>query len=303
MRSKPRLPPLGSLRAFEAAARLSSFRLAGDELGVTQSAISHRIAEVEAELGVKLFERLPRGVKLTDAGMLYYPYIFEAFERVTRGTALIKRIGTKDDLAIETYATIAIRWLIPRLAGFRQINPALAIRIGTSQLDWELNIDSSDIGILYMTRPERPNLHYHMLMKAQLFPVCSPQIASQIDPHHGHQSLQALPRLALYTAPEEWNLWLEAAGETQAAFPVTLTFDTYLTALQSALDGHGIALAPDFLVADDLKAGRLIAPFTLQVAQPGAWYAICRKERTGEPRISQFLDWLTEQFTPRPPSF
>lgn len=166
MMSKPRIPPLGALRAFEASARLLSFRLAGDELGVTQSAISHRIAELETILGVKLFERLPRGVSLTDAGTLYYPYMRDAFEKIARGTALINRIGTTDDLALETYATFAIRWLIPRLTDFRKVNPNLAIRIGTSQLDWELNIDSSDIGIIHTTRPERMNLHYRLLVKA-----------------------------------------------------------------------------------------------------------------------------------------
>ncbi|MDA4629801.1 LysR family transcriptional regulator, partial [Escherichia coli] len=180
MMSKPRIPPLGSLRAFEASARLLSFRLAGDELGVTQSAISHRISELEAILGVKLFERLPRGVALTDAGTLYYPYMRDAFEKIARGTALINRLGTTDDLAIETYATFAIRWLIPRLTDFRKVNPNLAIRIGTSQLDWELNIDSSDIGIIHTTRPERMNLHYRLLVKAEMFPVCSAAVAARI---------------------------------------------------------------------------------------------------------------------------
>lgn len=297
MMSKPRIPPLGSLRAFEASARLLSFRLAGDELGVTQSAISHRIAEIETILGVKLFERLPRGVALTDAGTLYYPYMRDAFERIARGTALINRIGTTDDLALETYATFAIRWLIPRLTDFRRINPGLAIRIGTSQLDWELNIDSSDIGIIHTTRPERLNLHYRLLIKADMFPVCSPAVAARTD---GLKNLNKIPRLALYTSPEDWGTWLDAAGVTDGAQAVTLKFDTYLAALQSALDGQGLAVAPDFLVADDLRAGRLVAPFSLKVPQPGAWYMICRKERVNEARIRQFESWLVDQFVSEP---
>jgi LysR family transcriptional regulator, glycine cleavage system transcriptional activator len=296
MMSKPRIPPLGSLRAFEASARLLSFRLAGEELGVTQSAISHRIAELETILGVKLFERLPRGVSLTDAGTLYYPYMRDAFERIARGTALINRIGTTDDLALETYATFAIRWLIPRLTDFRKVNPNLAIRIGTSQLDWELNIDSSDIGIIHTTRPERMNLHYRLLVKAEMRPVCSPQVAARIEGDVGAQALAKVPRLALYTSPEDWGTWLEAAGIADTAQAVTLKFDTYLAALQSALDGQGLAVAPDFLVADDIQAGRLVAPFPLKVPQPGAWYMICRKERVGETRIRQFERWLVEQF-------
>lgn len=295
--SKPRIPPLGSLRAFEASARLLSFRLAGDELGVTQSAISHRIAELETILGVKLFERLPRGVSLTDAGTLYYPYMRDAFEKIARGTALINRIGTADDLAIETYATFAIRWLIPRLTDFRKINPNLAIRIGTSQLDWELNIDSSDIGIIHTTRPERMNLHYRQLVKAQMRPVCSPAVAERITGDTDAKALGKVPRLALYTAPEDWGTWLDAAGITDTARTDTLKFDTYLAALQSALDGQGVVVAPDFLVQEDIKAGRLVAPFSLKVPQPGAWYMICRKERVGEARIKKFENWLADQFS------
>ncbi len=297
MMSKPRIPPLGSLRAFEASARLLSFRLAGDELGVTQSAISHRIAELETILGVKLFERLPRGVSLTDSGTLYYPYMRDAFEKIARGTALINRIGTADDLAIETYATFAIRWLIPRLTDFRKINPNLAIRIGTSQLDWELNIDSSDIGIIHTTRPERMNLHYRQLVKAQMRPVCSPAVAERITGDTDAKALGKVPRLALYTAPEDWSTWLDAAGITDTARTDTLKFDTYLAALQSALDGQGVVVAPDFLVQEDIKAGRLVAPFSLKVPQPGAWYMICRKERVGEARIKKFENWLADQFS------
>ncbi|RCS24480.1 LysR family transcriptional regulator [Phyllobacterium salinisoli] len=291
-----RIPPLGSLRAFEASARLLSFRLAGDELGVTQSAISHRIAELESILGVKLFERLPRGVSLTDAGTLYYPYMHDAFEKIARGTALINRIGTTDDLALETYPTFAIRWLIPRLPDFRRINPSLAIRIGTSQFDWELNIDSSDIGIIHTTRPERLNLHYRLITKAEMFPVCSPAVAARMDGETGTAALARVPRLSLYTAPEDWSTWLEGAGIGDTNRAITLKFDTYLAALQAALDGQGLAVAPDFLVADDLRAGRLMAPFEAKIPQPGAWYFICRRERVNETRIRQFERWLVEQF-------
>jgi LysR family transcriptional regulator, glycine cleavage system transcriptional activator len=112
----------------------------------------------------------------------------------------------------------------------------------------------------------------------------------------GTKALNRVPRLALYTAPEDWGTWLEAAAMTDSGQVVTLKFDTYLAALQSALDGQGLVVAPDFLVADDIKAGRLVAPFNHKVPQPGAWYMICRKERMGEARIRQFERWLVEQF-------
>ena len=291
-----RIPPLGPLRAFEAAARLQSFRLAADELGVTQSAISHQIAALESFLRVKLFERLPRRVSLTDAGILYAPYAREAFERIARGTALMTRLSTHDDLVIEAYPTFVVRWLIPRLAMLRDAKPDLNIRLGTSQLDWELNIDAADIGVIYTTRPERPHLHYRRLTQARLVPVCAPALATKMGGRSQRNKLQGLTRLVLYTAPDDWRVWLEAVGLPDRDRQPTVKFDSYLTAIEAAVDGHGIAIAPHFLVAQDLKAGRLASPFDLAVQQPGAWYLICREERRTDARIVWFERWLVEQF-------
>jgi len=290
------LPPLGPLRAFEAAARLLSFRLAGEELGVTQSAISHQISALEAFLKIKLFERLPRRVVLTDAGILYAPYARAAFERIASGTSLISRIGNTDDLIIEAYPTFVVRWLIPRLALLREARPDLNIRFGTSQLDWELNIDSADVGIIHTSRPDRPHLHYKHLAQATLVPVCAQSLAAKMGRDGVPRMLRRVTRLVLYTAPDDWRTWLDAAGLADWDRQPTVKFDSYLTAIEAAIDGHGVAIAPQFLVAGDLHSGRLVRPFELAVAQPGAWYLICREERREEPRIVWFEHWIAEQF-------
>ena len=293
---KAPLPPLGALRSFEAAARLLSFQRAAEELGVTQSAVSHQIAALEHYLNVKLFERLPRRVVLTDAGILYAPYASAAFERIASGTALLRRIGNTDDLVIEAYATFVVRWFIPRLDAIRQARPGLQLRFGTSQLDWELNIDSADVGVIYSHRTDRPNVYYRRLVQAQLVPVCTSRIRDLLGATPTPGALRRHTRLVLYTAPDDWRLWLEAVGLHDWADQAAVKFDSYLTAIEAAVDGQGIAIAPEFLVADDLQAGRLVRPFELSVAQPGAWYLICRADRRHESRISWFEEWIVAQF-------
>ncbi len=293
---KMHLPPLGPLRTFEAAARLLSFQRAADELGVTQSAVSHQIAALEEFLKVKLFERQPRRVVLTEAGILYAPYARAAFERIVSGTSLITRISNTDDLIIEAYPTFVVRWLIPRLTALRKARPDLKIRFGTSQLDWELNIDSVDVGIIHTLRADRPHLYYRPLVQPQLVPICTQALAAKLGSAAGPRTLRRCTRLVLYTAPDDWRIWLEAAGIGDGDHQATVKFDSYLTAIEAAIDGQGVAIAPEFLVAEDLRTGRLVRPFGLAVAQPGAWYLIYREERREDPRIVWFESWIAAQF-------
>ncbi|HVW71487.1 MAG TPA: LysR substrate-binding domain-containing protein [Steroidobacteraceae bacterium] len=296
---KMHLPPLGPLRTFEAAARLLSFQRAAAELGVTQSAVSHQIAALEDFLKVKLFERLPRRVALTEAGILYAPYARAGFERIMTGTSLLTRISNTDDLIIEAYPTFVVRWLIPRLTALRKARPDLKIRFGTSQLDWELNIDSADVGIIYTDRTDRPQLHYRRLVQARLVPICSRPLAEKMGSPASPRILRRCTRLVLYTAPDDWRTWLEAAGVQDGDDPPIVKFDSYLTAIEAAIDGHGIAIAPEFLVAADLRSGRLVRPFDLAVPQAGGWYLIYREERRDDPRIVWFEKWISDQFASR----
>jgi LysR family glycine cleavage system transcriptional activator len=283
------LPALAALRAFEAAARHLSFRRAAEELRITQSAVSHQIARLEEGLNTRLFRRLARRVELTEAGAQFYPFVREGFERLTQGTALLTRKGIAGDLTVQVYVTVAVRWLIPRLFGFQQDNPDLLVRLSTSHLDWEFDADTGDVGIIYTTRPNRARLHYAPLFKASLFPVCSPELALNLaEP----SDLERQVLLQVYTASEDWRVWLAAAGLTTVGGRAAPTFDSYLLALEAAVEGQGVAVAPHFLVAADLRAGRLVRPFETKVEQPGGWFLVCRVERRAESAIVRFRDWL-----------
>jgi LysR family glycine cleavage system transcriptional activator len=283
------LPALAALRAFEAAARLSSFRRAAEELRITQSAISHQIARLEESVNTRLFRRHARRVELTEAGAQFYPFVRDGFERLAQGTALLTRKGLAGDLTVQVYVTVAVRWLIPRLFGFQRDNPDLLVRLSTSHLDWEFDADSCDVGIIYTTRPNRSQLHYAPLLKANLFPVCSPELA----PHLAQPAdLERQVLLHVYTAAEDWRAWLGAAGLAAIGGRAAPKFDSYLLALEAAVEGQGVAIAPHFLVAADLRAGRLVRPFEAQAQQPGGWFLVCRGERRAEAPIVRFRDWL-----------
>ncbi|MDO8362382.1 MAG: transcriptional regulator GcvA [Actinomycetota bacterium] len=288
----PNLPPLASLRAFECAARHLSFRAAADELAVTQSAISHQVAELERRLGVKLFHRHSRRVELTAAGAQYQPYLREAFDRIAQGTALVRAAAPGRELDVQVYVTVAVRWLIPRLHSFTTAHPDIRVRFNTSHLDWEFDEAAGDVAIVCTDQPHRPGLHATHLFDAHLTPVCSPSLV------HGGIGLRQPADLVnhsllqLFTAADEWSVWLQAAGVPVGIGRSALRFDSYLLALEAASDGQGVAIVPRFLAAGDLRGGRLVAPFALQVPQPRHWYLVCRADRRGEPGISAFREWL-----------
>jgi LysR family glycine cleavage system transcriptional activator len=156
------LPPLSALRAFEAAARHMSFRVAAEELGLTQSAISHRIAALEQHFGARLFDRAGRRIALSEPGRLLFPLVRDAFDRLAQGAELLRRARMTDDLRVQVYVTVAVRWLIPRLHRFQAANPNIVVRINTSVLDWEFDPDIADLGLICTQAPDRPRLHYDL---------------------------------------------------------------------------------------------------------------------------------------------
>lgn len=289
------LPPLAALRAFDAAARHLSFRAAATELSVTQSAISHQIADLERRLGVPLFLRTSRRVELTEAGALYQPYVREAFERIAQGTALITLAAPARELDVQVYVTVAVRWLIPRLHSFTSAHPEVKVRLNTSHLDWEFAEGESDVAVVCTDRPDRPGLHATHLFDADLVAVCSRSLA-----HAGMGMRQPVDLvnhalLQLYTAVDECQVWLAAAGVPQVTGTGTVRFDSYLLAIEAAIDGQGVAIVPSFLVGADLRSGRLVDPFGVRTPQPRRWYMVCRAERHDQPPIAQFRDWLRAQ--------
>jgi LysR family transcriptional regulator, glycine cleavage system transcriptional activator len=283
------LPPLTALRAFEAAARHESFRLAADELSITQSAVSHQIANLEKHLGKALFQRSGRNAVLTAAGQAFFPFIHEAMQKIDTGARLLAR-PSPQELTVQVYVTMAARWMMPRLHRLQAACPDLMVRFNASQMDWEFDPASADVGIICTLQPNRPGLDYIPLFEAGLIAVCSPKLFAETV-----QASYALIRqtlLEVYTASNNWDVWLSAAGIERSAAAASIRFDSYLLALEAAADGQGIALVPDFLAAPDLQSGRLVQPVPLSVPQPEKWHLVARKGKFQEPAAARFRDWL-----------
>jgi LysR family glycine cleavage system transcriptional activator len=289
------LPPLASLRAFDAVARHLSFRAAAEELSVTQSAVSHQIAELEQRLGVAVFHRQHRRVALTDAGALYHPYVREALQRLQQGTALVTLGSTERELDVQVYVTVAVRWLIPRLYSFTSTHPDVKVRLNTSHLDWEFAADESDVAIVCTDAPDRPGVHATHLFDARLVAVCSPALAHAGLGLRQPADLVNHSLLQLYTAVDECDDWLRAAGVPQITGAGTVRFDSYLLAIEAAVDGQGVAIVPDFLVGADLRSNRLVTPFDTAVPQRRRWFLMSRDEQADQRPVQLFRDWLRSQ--------
>lgn len=281
------LPPLNAIRAFAEAARHGSYATAARALHVSPSAISRFVKLLEAHLGVTLFQRKPAGLVLTKAGKDYAAEISAALARIEEAGRALKAPAA-EALVIGAGPTLAMRWLIPRLPAFQSAHPDIEVRISTAiegaapmRDDWHAAIRLGD--------GHWPGLVSHLLFTAELFPVARPDIAAQLK---SPAALAKAKLLSSTNAPDDWPRWLEAAGLDPALARKARAFDYPAFALQAALDGLGVAMARAPFVADDLNAGRLVAPFGLSVPREGGWYLIHRTSAAMPPGFARFRDWL-----------
>ncbi len=286
------LPPLTTLVAFEAAARLLSFKAAAEELRVTQSAISHQIASLERSLSTTLFSRLPGRVELNQEGSLYFPVIQDALDRIAFTTDLIRQAGTPASLTVQVYVTVAVRWLIPRLQKFRESSPEIAVNLDAGLLDWEFNPDRADIGLIYTRTPNRPNVTYALLRRERLIGACSPDVARSIQTP---EDLGRFSFLAVNGTMEDAAIWAASVGASGLSQKSSPLFDSNLLAIEAAINGQGLVVVPEFLIETDLASGSLVAPFSSDAMQPGGWYLTCLERRGNEKAIRKFLKWIQGQ--------
>jgi LysR family glycine cleavage system transcriptional activator len=292
------LPSLNGLRAFEAAARLTSFTLAAAELNVTQTAISHQIRRLEDQLGRKLFIRQNRALTLTREARDYLPAVRAAFEDLRRATARLQRIEHDDRLTVSTTASLATKWLISRVAAFQDANPGLEVRITTSTHLVDFRREEVDLAVRY-GRGNWPGLRAHWLMAERLFPVCSPALLNHANPLRQPADLAHHTLLHTTVSRDDWRLWLTAAGLPHAiAARRGLTFDFGFMAIQAAVDGLGVALGGVHLVEADIAAGRLLAPFDTELPQDAGYYVVTPEATVDTQKIALFRDWLIASANP-----
>jgi DNA-binding transcriptional LysR family regulator len=292
------MPSLDLLAGFEAAARHLSFTKAGEELFITQSAISRQIKELEDQLGVELFYRRHRSLALTEAGQQFYAAAAQVLTTMRTATSRLKNQSGKRPLAVTTTASFAALWLIPRLAGFRRKYPEVDVRITADTRVHDLERDGLDLAIRHGAASlAGPNAI--RLFGERVFPVCSPKLLKKIplrqpaDLKH-HTLLQ-------YDDPEtrhpwlHWKTWFEVAGIADLRPAGTLTFSGYEQIIPAAVAGHGVALGRTPLVKDLLASKELVAPFKSSADPARAYFAIVSKNAEGRPEVADFVAWLKEE--------
>jgi LysR family glycine cleavage system transcriptional activator len=285
-----RLPPLNAVKAFEAAARHASFTRAADELHVTHGAVSRQVQMLEAWLGAPLFERHNRRVVLTEAGAAFAAEIGAALDRIALATARQVERGRPRLLHINALATFTLRWLIPRLSGFQRANPAIEVRLTTSNVPLAQLTEPFDVAI--RGGPDtRPGHVAEPFLSERRIPVCSPALLRRL-PLGEPAQLRQHTLLHAATLPRVWPDWLRAAGVPDLTPQASVTLEHFYLTLQAALDGLGVAMGPERLIADDVAAGRLTLPFAGPALPARSYYTYVPEARAEDPAIRAFCGWL-----------
>ncbi|WP_114954668.1 LysR family transcriptional regulator [Sphingosinicella terrae] len=277
--------PLNQLRAFEAAARHLNFTRAAIELCVSQGAVSHQVALLEQRLGARLFRRLPRGLALTDEGAALVPVLAESFDRVGATLDLFVGGRFREVLNVGVIGTFAVGWLLPRLHRFARDHPGIDLRLMTNNNRVDLAGEGLDCAIRYGDGAWHGTQAVPIL-DAPLAPLAAPPVAARLK---APADLQRETLLRSYRA-DEWPRWFALAGAASPPLrgPV---FDSSALMIAAALSGHGIALAPPVMFANELSAERLVQPFA--IALPAGRYWLTRlnsRRETAAMRV--FREWL-----------
>jgi len=276
--------PLNALRAFEASARHLSFTRAAEELCVTQAAVSHQVKGLEARLGATLFRRLARGLVLTDEGQALLPVLTDSFERIGRAMQRFQDGAVREVLTVGVVGTFAVRWLLPRLARFREANPLIEVRLRTHNNKVDLVAEGLDMAIRFGDGAWH-GVQTDEIFKAPLTPLCTPQLASRLD---GAQALASLPLLRSYRR-EEWPAWFAVAGVEAPAISGPV-FDSLSLMVQAAIEGVGVALAPPVMFGRELHARQLVQPFPI-LAEAGSYWLTALKSKPPSPAMAAFREW------------
>lgn len=255
-----KLPPLASLRAFEAAARHLSFKRAAEELAVTPTAVSHQVRQLEDRLGVRLFERHPRQVVATAAAMELYPVLRDGFDAFARALEVVADRRARRSLTLSATSAFAARWLVPRIGSFRRAHPGLDLRLHASDEPVRLEGRDIDAAIRYGRGPY-PGLVALPLAADRFAPVCSPALRLRRRADLGRWPLLHFEWRHRRADNPTWRRWLERAGMHEAQPDSGIVFSDENHAIQAALAGQGVALLSLLLVAPDLRSGALVQPF------------------------------------------
>lgn len=300
------LPGTGSLKVYEASGRHLNFTRAAQELNVTPAAVSHQIKEIEDQLGVRLIERTSRSMHLTEAGQILHAAVGEALNGLNRALARLDKGREGARLKVSASTSVAAKWLVPRLDDYMKLYPQVEVQLDVSDRVRDFDRDGIDAAIRF-GNGNYPGLRADRLFDNTIFPVCSPALLKRKKPlKHPRDLLQHRLIHVEWSGQgitwPNWRMWMLAAGVSDFNETSGLHLDNSGLAVQAAVEGQGVALGDSSLVADDLKAGRLVQPFALTIKGPPqfAYYVISPAETQDEPLIKSFRDWILDEAAKTP---
>ena len=285
------LPPLNALRAFEATARLNSVSQAAEQLNVTHGAVSRQIKVLEEHLGVSLFVKEGRGLKLTDAGIRLRDASSEAFDRLRNVCTELTQSHVDAPFVLGCSGSLLARWFIPRLGRLKADLPDLRLHLSAGEGDLDPRRSGLDAWLVFAEPPWPADM--------QVYELASERIGPVLSPHYAHyRQLRQAPASALLTEPllhttsrpQAWPSWAQQQAIDAKALNYGQGFEHLYYLLEAAVAGLGVAIAPEPLVAEDVRAGRLAAPwgFTQTPAQLALWVP----KRAADGRARQLAQWL-----------
>lgn len=294
--SPVRRPPLKALRAFEAAARLENFFLAADELNVTPSAVSYQIKLLETFLGISLFDRLNRGIALTDVGHQYYEAIRNIFAQIDSATQVAINTRQIQVLYLRVASSFSVKWLMPRLSSFLHQHPDVHLKLDTrSSLPFG-QADPADIEIRF-GGGKISDMHVEPLITESFAPMCSPSL---VEGANAIKTINDLAKFRLIHSRANlvpWSTWLNAHGMAELGDSGALVFDRAFMAIDAAVKGLGIVLEGDFLARQELATGLLIEPFKgiQKQLQTCRHFLVYPHGRAEVPKIKAFVTWIKNE--------
>ena len=290
------IPSMTALLEFEAVARLSSFTLAAQELGVTQAAVSKQVKQLEETLGAQLFQRLHRGIRLTSEGQALFVVISDSLQKIASVFDRLSEGEGEQELVLSTTATFSQLRVMPRLATLRSALPHVRLRLATQMFTGDLRNHDVDLLVRYGNgRWEDGNAL--QLFEEEIFPVCSPAWLAR---NSAPDSLQALYTADLLDADATtegwmtWPTWFRELGENPPKLRYSLRCHLYTDTIQAALHGHGVALGWGRMIDHLLASGELVRLTDRLVRPREAYYLVVPHGRSITPTVLGLVEWLRD---------
>jgi LysR family transcriptional regulator, glycine cleavage system transcriptional activator len=285
--------PVGPLRAFDVAARNLNLTAAAEEMNVTHAAVSRQVKQLEGRLGVQLFERLPRGLKLTVHGALLAEGTREAFDRLAAALEDVSAPAVRRKLTISTFSSLATRWLMPRVQSFSALFPETDLQVSTTSRLVDFSREDVDIALRF-GGGQYPGLHVRPMFKPKEIAVAAPSLLKRGPP------LKTFADLKAYTLLHDdshrtWTRWLEAVGAKGVNPRRGVICGDRNSMLAATVEGGGIGITSEVFAAGELKSGRLVKVFEAEVSAAFGIYAVCSPRRLNDPLIAGTMDWLVRE--------